>query len=72
MKAPFAPGTERGIRVDTVSVHSDGATLRELVSLVDDDRLTLRVADTFAFDDAAAAHTLLARSGTRGRPVLLP
>ena len=70
--APAAPAAERGIRVDTVSVHSDGAALRELVSLVDDDRLTLRVADTFAFEDAAAAHALLARRGTRGRPVLLP
>lgn len=70
--APAAPAAERGIRVATVSVHSDGAALRELVSLVDDDRLTLRVAETFAFEDAAEAHALLARRGTRGRPVLLP
>lgn len=70
--APAAPATERAIRVHTVAVHSDGAMLRELVSLVDDERLTLRVADTFAFEDAAQAHTLLARPGTRGRPVLLP
>ena len=69
---PAAPPPERDIRVDTVSVHSDAESLRELVALVDDDLLTLRVADTFPLDDAAAAHELLARPGTRGRPVLLP
>jgi NADPH2:quinone reductase len=67
-----APAAERGIRVDTVSVHSDGQLLRDLVNLVDTDRLTLRVADTFPFEEAAAAHTLLAGRGVRGRPVLLP
>lgn len=69
---PAAPPPQRGIAVRTVSVRSDGAALRELVSLVDDDRLTLRVADTFTFGEAAQAHELLARPGTRGRPVLLP
>jgi NADPH2:quinone reductase len=69
---PAAPAPERGIRIDTVSVRSDGEMLRALVALVDDDRLTLRVADTFPFEDAAAAHTLLSERGVRGRPVLLP
>jgi NADPH2:quinone reductase len=68
---PAAPAPERGIRVATVGVHSDGAALRELVALVDDDALTLRVADTFPLEDAAAAHRLLSRRGVRGRPVLL-
>jgi NADPH:quinone reductase-like Zn-dependent oxidoreductase len=72
VRASAALTGERGIRSATVSVHSDGVALRELVSLVDDDRLTLRVADTFAFEEAAAAHLLLARPGTRGRPVLIP
>jgi NADPH2:quinone reductase len=66
------PSPERGIRVDSVRVHSDGEALRDLVELVDTDRLTLRVADTFPFDQAANAHALLARHGVRGRPVLLP
>jgi NADPH2:quinone reductase len=69
---PAAPAAERDIRVVTVGVHSDGQTLRELAALVDDDRLTLRVADTFPFENAADAHTLLAHRGVRGRPVLLP
>jgi NADPH:quinone reductase-like Zn-dependent oxidoreductase len=69
---PAAPTPERGITVRTVGVHSDGAALRRLVDLVDDDRLTLRVADTFPFEDAAQAHALLAGHGVRGRPVLLP
>jgi NADPH:quinone reductase-like Zn-dependent oxidoreductase len=69
---PAAPPPQRDITVRTVSVHSDGAALRELVSMVDDDRLTLRVADTFALEEAPAAHALLSRPGVRGRPVLLP
>lgn len=69
---PAAPAAQRRIAVQTVGVHSDGAALRELVTLVDADRLTLRVADTFALEDAAAAHLLLSRPGTRGRPVLVP
>lgn len=69
---PATPCTERGIHVDTVRVHSDGEALRGLVELVDADRLTLRVADTFPLEEAAGAHALLARHGVRGRPVLLP
>jgi NADPH:quinone reductase-like Zn-dependent oxidoreductase len=69
---PATPPARRGIRVDTVSVRSDGDTLRDLVALVDDDRLTLRVANTFPLEEAAQAHALLARRGVRGRPVLLP
>jgi NADPH2:quinone reductase len=69
---PAEPPAERGIRVDTVSVHSDGEALHDLVDLVDDDLLTLRVADTFPFEEAAAAHAVLSRPGARGRPVLLP
>jgi NADPH:quinone reductase-like Zn-dependent oxidoreductase len=69
---PAAPRPERGIKVHTVSVHSDGEALRALAALVDEDRLTLRVADTFPFEHAPAAHALLAQPGVRGRPVLLP
>jgi NADPH:quinone reductase-like Zn-dependent oxidoreductase len=69
---PATPPAQRGIRVETVGVRSDGATLRDLAALVDDNRLTLRVAETFTLEEAAQAHTLLARPGVRGRPVLLP
>ena len=72
VRPPAAPAPQRDIAVRTVSVHSDATALRELVSMVDADRLTLRVADTFALEDAPAAHALLSRPGVRGRPVLLP
>ncbi|MFG2003877.1 NADP-dependent oxidoreductase [Spirillospora sp. NPDC048911] len=69
---PATPPAERGIRVETVLVRSDGARLRELVALVEQGRLTLRLAQTFTFDQAAQAHELLAKGGVRGRIVLVP
>jgi NADPH:quinone reductase-like Zn-dependent oxidoreductase len=64
--------TERGIRVLEQFVHQDGARLAELARLVDGGRLTLRVAETFPLDEVAAAHALAAKSGLRGRVVLVP
>ena len=72
VRPPAAPPPQRDVAIRTVSVHSDGAALRELASMVDADRLTLRVADTFPLEEADAAHTLLSRRGVRGRPVLVP
>ena len=69
---PATPPAERGIRVDTVRVHSDGAQLTELVHLVQRGQLTLRVAQTLPFTQAAHAHALFAKGGTRGRFVLTP
>ncbi|MFF4504901.1 NADP-dependent oxidoreductase [Streptomyces sp. NPDC001401] len=69
---PAAPESERGIRVDAVSVQSDADQLAELVFLVESGALTLRVAQTFGLHEAAQAHTLLAKGGTRGRLVLIP
>jgi NADPH:quinone reductase len=69
---PAAPPAERGIRVDTVGVRSDGARLGELVRLVERGGLTLRVAQTLPFTQAAQAHTLFAKGGIRGRLVLTP
>lgn len=66
------PGAERGVRVSGVEVAADGARLAELVRLVEEGRLTLRVAGTYALDDAAEAHARLARGGLRGRLVLVP
>ncbi|NUW30966.1 NADP-dependent oxidoreductase [Nonomuraea sp. SMC257] len=69
---PATPPAERGIRVETVFVRSDGARLRELVALVEQGRLTLRLARTLPFEQAAEAHELLAKGGLRGRLVLVP
>jgi NADPH:quinone reductase len=69
---PATPPAERGISVETVLVRSDGARLRELVTLVEQGQLTLRLAQVFPFDQAAQAHELLAKGGVRGRIVLVP
>ncbi|WP_142265612.1 zinc-binding dehydrogenase [Streptomyces sp. SLBN-115] len=64
--------SERGVRTEAVEVSADGARLAELVRAVDAGELTLRVADTFALEDAAKAHARLAEGGVRGRLVLVP
>lgn len=51
---------------------ADGARLAELAGLVDEGVLTLRVAETYALDEAAKAHARLAQGGVRGRLVLIP
>ncbi|WP_344009356.1 zinc-binding dehydrogenase [Streptomyces thermospinosisporus] len=66
------PAAERGVRMAAVEVAADGARLAELVRLVDEGRLTLRVAGTYALDDAVKAHARLAEGGVRGRLVLVP
>ncbi|MER5728213.1 NADP-dependent oxidoreductase [Streptomyces sp. NPDC002138] len=66
------PGAERGIRVSQIRVHSDAARLAELTALADVGGLTLRVARTMPFAEAAAAHESLAARGLRGRIVLVP
>jgi NADPH:quinone reductase-like Zn-dependent oxidoreductase len=60
----------RGIRATTVWIRSDGARLAELVSLVENGGLTLRVADTLPLEEVAKAHLRLAEGGLRGRLVL--
>lgn len=65
---PVAPPAERGVRVDSVAVHSDGAQLAGLVAA----GLMLRVGATFPLDQAAEAHARLGKGGTRGSVVLLP
>jgi len=53
-------------------VRPDGARLTELVRLVDQGALTLRVADTYVLEDAAKAHARHAEGGLRGRLVIVP
>ncbi|WAZ23307.1 NADP-dependent oxidoreductase [Streptomyces cinnabarinus] len=66
------PASVRGVRVGAVEVNADGGALAELSRLVDEGVLTLRVAETYALDDAAKAHARLAAGGLRGRLVLVP
>jgi len=70
--APAAPPAERQVRVKVVGLRSDGGRLRELVRLVEQGRLTPRVADVLPFAQAAEAHARFARGGLRGRVVLVP
>lgn len=68
---PSAPTAERGVRVTTVHVHHDGARLR-LTRAVEEGRLRLRVAQTFALEDAGPAYVRAGSRGLRGRIVLTP
>ncbi|MFE2213669.1 NADP-dependent oxidoreductase [Streptomyces canus] len=66
------PGSVRGVRTTAVAVGADGARLAELVGLVDERALTLRVAETYALDSVFKAHARLEEGGVRGRLVLVP
>ncbi|MEV3909207.1 NADP-dependent oxidoreductase [Streptomyces canus] len=66
------PGSVRRVRTTAVAVSADGARLAELVGLVDEGALTLRVAETYALDSVFKAHARLEEGGVRGRLVLVP
>jgi NADPH:quinone reductase-like Zn-dependent oxidoreductase len=67
-------GTEaRGVTFHPVFVREyarERGKLEELRQLVEDGRVTLRVAGTFQPEDAAEAHRLLEAGGVRGRMVI--
>ncbi|HEX6524709.1 MAG TPA: NADP-dependent oxidoreductase [Streptosporangiaceae bacterium] len=67
-----APAPERGVQVSSFLVHSDARPLAELIALADGGVLTPRVAQTIPLDNAAYAHSVLAKGGVRGRLVLVP
>ncbi|GAB3139075.1 NADP-dependent oxidoreductase [Microbispora hainanensis] len=76
--ATLRPATDaavdRGVRWRTVDVSKDlGDTgaLDQLRDQAESGVLTLRVAATFAPEEAAQAHTLMEAGGVRGRPVLV-
>ncbi|GIM92615.1 NADP-dependent oxidoreductase [Paractinoplanes toevensis] len=69
---PKTPEAERGIRVYRAHAQSDGRQLRALAELVGQGHLTLRVAETFSFEDAPKAHAAMLKGGLRGRVVLVP
>jgi NADPH:quinone reductase-like Zn-dependent oxidoreductase len=71
---PYQPELYPSIPAEVISVRQylrEPAKLAELAGLAADGHLPLRVAETFAFRDAADAHRLFERGGLRGRVVLL-
>lgn len=68
----LAPPSQRGIRVDSVMVRSDGSRLHKLAKLAESGGLALRVAGTYPLEQAAAAHERFGQGGLRGRLVLTP
>ncbi|NIK57344.1 NADP-dependent oxidoreductase [Kribbella shirazensis] len=62
----------RGITVEQLLVHANSHELEELVSLVEANVISTRVAETYRLEDAAIAYKRLAAGGVRGRLVLLP
>jgi NADPH:quinone reductase-like Zn-dependent oxidoreductase len=70
--AGSGPVPLRGIRVEPVYIHADGAALAGLSALAASGKLTLRVAGTYRLSDAAKAHKRLHAGGLRGRLVLIP
>lgn len=71
---PFAGEAERGISISLVRVtdyRTDRGKLEQLVRLVEDGKLTLRVADTYPPERAAEAHRRFEAGGVRGRLVIV-
>ncbi|MDX3099107.1 NADP-dependent oxidoreductase [Streptomyces sp. ME01-24h] len=66
--------TDRGLRsrvVNVVENSGDTGVLTALCDHVESGVLTLRVAATFALEEAAQAHAFMEAGGVRGRPVLV-
>lgn len=72
VSAGAAPLALRGIRVANVWIAADGPALVRLAGLVEQGRLTLRVADTMPLEEAVSAHRRLEEGGLRGRLLLVP
>lgn len=67
-----APAARREIRTHNVAWHSDPTRLAKVSALAGEGKLTLRVAATFTFQQAAQAHQVLGAGGNRGRIILTP
>lgn len=67
-----APDAERGIEPRMNFVNQDGPRLAELVQLVNNGTLTLRIGGKYGLDGAVEAHERLAAGGTRGKLLLVP
>lgn len=66
------PAPERGIRVEAVMAHPDGARLGELLARTVSGELPARVHAVVPLDQVADAHKAVAKGGVRGRYVLTP
>lgn len=69
----FKGESQRGIRFETVSVRlydGDFEKLDQLRRMVEEGKITLRVAETYPPERAAEAHRRLEAGGTRGRLVI--
>lgn len=66
------PAQERGVRVAKVSSAPDPAQLEQLLRALASGRLTTAVAAVIPFTEAADAFALSAKSGLRGKVVLVP
>jgi Zinc-binding dehydrogenase len=66
------PATERGITVDVVVTHPDGARLGDLLARTASGELPARVHAVVPLDQVAGAHRAVAKGGVRGRYVLEP
>ncbi|MEU6763880.1 zinc-binding dehydrogenase [Streptomyces sp. NPDC046853] len=63
---------ERGITVEVLFAHPDGALLAPLLARVTAGELPARVHAVTPLDDAAGAYQAMAKGGVRGRIVLVP
>ena len=68
---PRPVASQRDIKVQTVLVQADGASLDDLLRQHTDGRLQPRVADTVPLHEAARAYEALVAGGARGRHVIL-
>lgn len=66
------PETERGVAVIVSFVEQDGPALTRLSELVDRNELTVRVARSYPFAEAAKAHEDFGAGGIRGKVLLIP
>ncbi|SDJ60390.1 NADP-dependent oxidoreductase [Streptomyces indicus] len=66
------PAAERGISVDVVVTHPDGARLGDLLARTAAGELPARVQAVLPLAQAAEAHRAMAKGGVRGRYVLVP
>jgi NADPH:quinone reductase-like Zn-dependent oxidoreductase len=66
------PPAERGIAVDAVIAHPDGAKLDDLLARTASGELPARVHAVVPLDQVADAHRAVAEGGLRGRYVLQP
>lgn len=63
---------ERGITVQTVSVHPDGGALADILGLVVDGTIEVRVAGQVPLREAEKAYDAVERGGNRGRWLVVP